>query len=84
MLPFFFKDPPNTGKGILEGEMVISSKSVIKGVMDKNVLIKPILLTTWTRVEFSGQNDDNDRNVKISLAIALWEIRDWMFLNLAS
>ena len=70
------------GKDILEGERVICSKSNIQGVMDKNAKIKPILLKTWTKVEFSGQNDDNDRNLKNSKTIALWEISDGMFLSL--
>ena len=50
--------------------MVISSKSHIKGVVDKNVKIRPILLKTWTKVEFSGQNDDNNINIKDSMTIA--------------
>ena len=70
---------PNTGKGILVGEMVICSKSIIKGVMNKTVQIRPILLKTWTHVEFSGQNDDNNRNIRDSMTIALWEISDEMF-----
>ena len=43
------------------GEMVIGSKSHFKGVVDKDVKIRPISLKTWTKVEFSGQNDDNNR-----------------------
>ena len=70
---------PNTGKGILVGEMVICSKSIIKGVINKTVQIRPILLKTWTQVEFSGQNDDNNRNIRDSMTIALWEISDEMF-----
>ena len=42
----------DTVKGILVGEIVICSKSNIKGVMDKNVEIRPILLKTLTKVEF--------------------------------
>ena len=64
------------------GELLISSKSHIKGVVDGNVKTRPILLKTWTKVEFSGQNDDNNRNIKDSLTIASWEISDRMFLNL--
>ena len=37
--------------------MIICLKSNIKE-------IRPILLITWTKVEFSGQNDDNNRNIK--------------------
>ena len=37
------------GKGILAGEMIIGSKSHIKGVVDKNVKIRPILLKIWTK-----------------------------------
>ena len=55
------------------GEMVICSKSIIKGVMKKTVQIWPILLKTWTQVEFSGQNYDNNRNIRDSMTIALWE-----------
>ena len=58
------------------GEMVISSKSHIKGVVDRNVKIRPILLKTWTKEEFSGQNDDNKRNIKDSMTVASWEISD--------
>ena len=61
------------------GEMVICSKSIIKGVMNKTVQIRPILLKTWTQVEFSGQNDNNNRNIRDSISIALWEISDEMF-----
>ena len=64
------------------GEMVISSKSHIKGVVDRNVKIRPILLKTWTKVEFSGQNDDIYRNIKDSMTVASWEVSDGMFLNL--
>ena len=64
------------------GEMVIGSKSHIKGVVDKDVKIRPISLKTWTTVEFSGQNDDNNRKIKDSMTIASWEISDGMFLNL--
>ena len=64
------------------GEMVISSNSHIKGVVDRNVKIRPILLKTWTKVEFSGQNDDNNRNIKDSMTIASWENSDGIFLNL--
>ena len=61
------------------GEMVICSKSNIKDAMDRNVQIRPILLKSWTQVEFSGQNDDNNRNITDSMTIALWEISDEMF-----
>ena len=61
------------------GEMVICSKSNFKGAMDRNVQIRPILLKSWTQVEFSGQNNDNNRNITDSMTIALWEISDEMF-----
>ena len=64
------------------GEMVICSKSHIKGVVDKNVKIRPNFVETWTEVEFSGQNDDNNRNIKDSMTIVSLEILDGMFLNL--
>ena len=64
------------------GEMVICYKSIIKGVVDENVNIRPILLKTWTKVKFSGQNDVNNRNFKDSMTIASWENLDGMFLNL--
>ena len=67
------------GKRYPSGEMVISSKSDIKGVIDINVQIRPILLKTWTQLEFSGQNDDNKRNIRDSVNIALWEIPEGMF-----
>ena len=69
-------------KGILVGDMVIGSKSYFKGVVDKDVKIRPISLETWTKVEFSGQNDDNNRKIKDSMTIASWDISDGMFLNL--
>ena len=59
--------------------MVICSKSIIKGVVDANVNIRPILLKTWTKVEYSGQHDFNDRNFKDSMTIASWENLDGMF-----
>ena len=64
------------------GERVICSKSIIEGVMDTYVKIKPILLKTLTKVEFVGQNDENNRNMKNSIAIASWEIPDGTVLNL--
>ena len=70
------------GKRYPAGEMVISSKFNIKGVIDINVQIRPILLKTGTQVEFSGQNENNKRNMRDSVTIALWEISDGMFLNL--
>ena len=47
--------------------------------MNTTVQIRPIVLKTWTQVEFSGQNDDNNRNIRDSMTIALWEISDEMF-----
>ena len=61
------------------GEMVICPKSIIKGVMNKTVQIRPIVLKTWTQVEFPGQNDDNNRNIRDGMTIALWEISNEMF-----
>ena len=63
------------------GEMILSSKSHIKGVVDRNVKIRPILLKTLTKVEFCGQTDYNNRNIKDSMTIASWDISDGMFLN---
>ena len=51
----------------------------IKGVMNKTVQIRSIVLKTWTQVEFPGQNDDNNRNIRDCMTIALWEISDEMF-----
>ena len=62
-------------------EMVTCSKSHFKGVVEENVKIRAIILKTWTKVEFSGQNDNNNRNIKGSMTIASWEISDVMFLN---
>ena len=61
------------------GKIVICSKSNIKGVMDRSVEIRPIVLKTLTKVEFFGQNDDNNRNTKDSLTIASWEISEGHF-----
>ena len=47
---------PNGGKGNI--------KSNIKGAVDKNAYIKPILLKILTKVKFSCQNDDIIRNSK--------------------
>ena len=44
--------------------------------MDKNVQLRPILLKTWTQIEFSGQNDDNNRNIRDFVITALLEISD--------
>ena len=57
-------------------------KNINHKVVDKNVKTRPIRLKTWTKVEFSGQNDDNNRNIKDSMTIASWEISEGMFLNL--
>ena len=64
------------------GGIIICSKYNIKGVVDKNVKIRPILLKTLTEVEFSAQNDDNNRNIKDSTTIASWEISDGAFLKM--
>ena len=64
------------------GEMVIGFKSHFKEVVDKDVKIRPISLKTWTKVEFSGRNDDSNRKIKDSMTIASWEISNGMFLNL--
>ena len=34
------------------------------------------MFKTCTKLEFSGQNDDNNINIKDSLTIASWEISD--------
>ena len=40
------------------------------------------MLKTFTKVKFSGQNNDNNRNIKDSMTIASWEISDGTCLNL--
>ena len=57
------------------GEMVINSKSHIKGEVDRNVKIRPILLKTWNKVYFSGPNDDINRNIKDSMTCIMREFR---------
>ena len=49
---------------------------------DQNAYIRPIFMKTLTKGEFSGENDDSNRNIKDSMTIALWEISNGMFLNL--
>ena len=55
------------GKRYPSGEIVICSKSNIKGVIHENV---------------SRQNGDNTNNIKDSMIIALWEISEGTFLHL--
>ena len=55
------------------GELVNSSKPIIKGYMETNMRNRQILLKTFTVVEFYGENDEMNRNIENLMTIALWE-----------
>ena len=55
------------------GELVNSSKPIIKGYMEKNMKNRQILLKTFTVVEFYGENDEINRNIENLMTIALRE-----------
>ena len=48
--------------------------NTIRGNIDENVSIMPILPEIMTFVKFSGENSENVINEKILIANALWEI----------
>ena len=55
------------------GELVNSSKTIIKGYIEKNMKNRQILLKTFTVVEFYGGNHEMNRNIENLMTIALWE-----------
>ena len=52
----------------------ICSNNIIKGNIDENVSIMPILQKNVTFVKFSGENSERVINKKILIANALWEM----------
>ena len=62
------------GYGDLVRYRKISSDTIIKGNIEENVSIMPILPEIVTFVEFSGGNSERVTNKKILIANALWEM----------
>ena len=62
------------GYGDLVRDRVIGSSTIIKGNIDENVSIMPILLKTMTFVKFSGEHSRRVIDQKNLIANALWEI----------
>ena len=52
----------------------IGSNTNIKGIIEENVSIMPILPEIVTFVKFSGENSEREINKKILIANALWEM----------
>ena len=52
----------------------IGSNTIIKGNIEENVLIRPILPEIVTFVKYSGENSERVINKKILIANALWEM----------
>ena len=52
----------------------IGSNTIIKGNIDENVSIMPVLSEIVTFVKFSGENSERVINKKILIANALWEM----------
>ena len=52
----------------------IGSNTIIKGNIDENVSIMPILPEITTFVKFSGENSERMINKKILIANELWEM----------
>ena len=65
---------PNMGYGDLVRYRKIGSNTIIKGNIDENVPIFPILPEIVTFVKFSGEHSEWVMNKKILIAIALWEM----------
>ena len=62
------------GFGDLLQDRKMGSTTIIKGNIDGNVSIMPILLKVVTIVKFSGENYERVVDMKIRSANALWEI----------
>ena len=62
------------GYGDLVRHRKIGSNTIIKGNIDENVSIMPILPDIVTFVKFSEQNSERVINKKILIANALWEM----------
>ena len=59
------------GSWYRSGELVNSSKPIIKGYMEENMKNRVILFKTFTDVEFYGENDQINRNIENSMTIAI-------------
>ena len=55
------------------GELVNSSKPIIKGYMVESMKNRLILLKTFTDIEFYGEYDKKIKNIENLMTIALWE-----------
>ena len=55
------------------GELVNSSKPIIKGYVEENMKNRLILFKTVTDVEFYGENVEMNRNIESATTIALWK-----------
>ena len=62
------------GYGDLVRHGKIGSNTIIKGNIDENVSIMPILPEIMTFVKFSGENSERVINKKILIANALWKV----------
>ena len=62
------------GYGDLVRYRKIGSNTNIKGSIEENVSIMPILPEIVTFVKFSGENSERETNRKILIANALWEM----------
>ena len=62
------------GYGDLVRYRKIGSNTIIKGNIDENVSIMPILPEIGSFVKFSGENPERMMNKKILIANALWEM----------
>ena len=62
------------GYGDLVRYRKIGSNTIIKGNIEENVSIMPILPEIVSFVKFSGENSERVINKKIVIANALWEM----------
>ena len=62
------------GYGDLVRYRKVGSNTIIKGNIEENVSIMPILPEIVTLVKFSGKNSETVMNKKIPIANALWEM----------
>ena len=56
------------------GDLGNSSKSIIEGYMEEHIKNRLLLLKTFTKVEFYGENNEINRNIENLMTIALWEL----------
>ena len=69
------------GYGDLERHRKIGSNTIIKGNIDENVSIMPILQEIVIFVKFSGEISERVINMKILFANALWEMIYGIVIN---